>query len=137
MCKGFVFSITIEERESERECMLARALRENHLRFRKSSKGRSFRVGSKVFEIEVEKKKGRMQAIILGPESLEFLLESLTQCNKEVKAGRWERGWKENGRSYSLRRKGTLVYNGGDVTEYGSSHCKTRKKARRDDLAEA
>ena len=67
-----------------------------------------------MFEIEVEEKKDIMQAIIvemkrgiscwvkLGLESLGFLLESLTQCNKEVKVGRWERGWKENGRSYSL-----------------------------------
>ena len=71
---------------------------------------------SKVFEIEVEEKKGKLQAIIvkrkrgisfwvrLGPASLGFFLESLIQCIKEVKAGRWERGWKENERSYSLVR---------------------------------
>ena len=90
--------------------------RENRSGFRKSLKGPSFRVESKVFEIEVEEKKDIMQAIIvemkrgiscwvkLGLESLGFLLESLTQCNKEVKVGRWERGWKENWRSYFLVR---------------------------------
>lgn len=90
--------------------------RENRSGFRKSLKGPSFRVESKVFEIKVEEKKGIMQAIIverkkgiffwvkLEPESLGFLLESLNQSNIEVKTGRWERDWKENGRSYSLVR---------------------------------
>ena len=90
--------------------------RENRLELQKSSKGRSFRLESKVFEIEVEEKKCIMQAIIverkkgiffwvkLEPESLGFLLESLNQSNIEVKTGRWERDWKENGRSYSLVR---------------------------------
>ena len=69
-----------------------------------------------MFEIKVEEKKGRPQATLverkrgisswvrLGLTSLGIFLESLNQCIKEVKAGRWERGWKENGRSYSLVR---------------------------------
>ena len=69
-----------------------------------------------MFEIEVEERNGRPQAIIverkrgisswvrLGPVSLGIFLESLNQCIKEEKAGKWERGWKENGRSYSLVR---------------------------------
>ena len=62
-----------------------------------------------MFEIEVEERNGRPQAIIverkrgisswvwLGPVSLGIFLESLNQCIKEEKVGKWERGWKENG----------------------------------------
>lgn len=42
-----------------------RVEREYRSGFRKSLKGRSFRVESKVFEIEVDEKKGRLQAIIM------------------------------------------------------------------------
>ena len=31
-------------------------------------------------------------------------MESLDHCIKDGKGGKWERGWKENGRSYSLVR---------------------------------
>lgn len=38
----------------------------------------------------------------VGTRESRFLLESLLHCIKEMKVGRWEREWKENGRSYSL-----------------------------------
>ena len=78
-------------------------------------KGR-FGVESKTFEIEVEKKKGKLQATILerkrgisswirlGPESLGLFLECLVHCSKDMSVGKWERKWKENGRAYSLLR---------------------------------
>ena len=95
------------ERERERECKSNGRKRESmHVNecvervyrsgFWKSSKGRSFEVESKMFEIEVEEKKGILQAIIverkrgisswvkLGLESLGFFLENLTQCIKKV-----------------------------------------------------
>ena len=71
---------------------------------------------SKTFKIGVEEKKGKTQVIIveskggvsswvrLGPMSVEVFLDSLNQCIKEEKNGKWERGWKENGRTYSLVR---------------------------------
>ena len=71
---------------------------------------------SKVFEIDAEEKKGKIQVAIwekkkgisswvrLGSASLGFLLESLDHCIKNGKGGKWEREWKESGRSYSLLR---------------------------------
>ena len=71
---------------------------------------------SKTFEIEVEKKKSKLQATILerkrgisswirlGPESLGLFLECLVHCSKDMSVGKWERKWKENGRAYSLLR---------------------------------
>ena len=124
---------------------------------------------SKTFEIEVQDKKGKLQAIIverkrrisswvkLGPKSLGFFLECLLLCIKDTRTGKWERRWKENGRSYSLvrdenkgvlspvrhcgpgeeklqhlhperqRSKGWLVFNGRDLTELGCNHWKDRK----------
>eukprot|EP00261_Vitis_vinifera_P035620 XP_019076863.1 PREDICTED: uncharacterized protein LOC109122937 isoform X1 [Vitis vinifera] len=76
----------------------------------------SFVVESKTFEIDVEEKRGKIQVAIwekkkgisswvrLGSASLGFLLESLDHCIKDGKGGKWERDWKENGRSYSLVR---------------------------------
>ena len=98
------------ERESEGDKGENRA--ENQRRW----KGSRIRVESKVFEIEVEERKGKPQAIIverkrgisswvrLGSVSLEIFLESLNQCIKDEKEGKWERGWKENEISYSLVR---------------------------------
>ena len=65
-------------------------------------KGSSFGVESKTFEVEVEEKKGKLQATIvgrkrgislwvkLGPESLGLFLECLLLCIKETRAGKWE-----------------------------------------------
>ncbi|WJZ90120.1 hypothetical protein VitviT2T_009289 [Vitis vinifera] len=87
--------------------------REENRRRRKEG---SFGVESKTFKIGVEEKKGKTQVIIveskggvsswvrLGPMSVEVFLDSLNQCIKEEKNGKWERGWKENGRTYSLVR---------------------------------
>ena len=80
-----------------------------------SRKGR-FSVESKTFEIEVEEKKGKMQAMIverkrgisswirMGPESLGLFLEGLVHCSKDTSVGKWGRNWKENGRAYSMVR---------------------------------
>ena len=81
---------------------------------RRGRKEGSFGVESKTFEIGVEEKKGKTQVIIveskggvsswvrLGPMSVEVFLDSLNQCIKEEEIRKWERGWKENGRTYSL-----------------------------------
>ncbi|KAL6338279.1 hypothetical protein AAG906_018550 [Vitis piasezkii] len=83
--------------------------------YRRRKEG-SFGVESKTFKIGVEEKKGKTQVIIveskggvsswvrLGPMSVEVFLDSLNQCIKEEKNGKWERGWKENRRTYSLVR---------------------------------
>ena len=67
-----------------------------------------------MFEIGIEERKGKPQVIIveskrgvsswvrMGPMSVGFFLEGLNQCIKDGKEGKWERGWKEKGRSYSL-----------------------------------
>ena len=83
---------------------------------RRSWKDCCFGVESKEFEIGVEEKKGKPQVVIveskrgvtswvrLGLVSVGFLVESLNQCIKDEREGKWERGWKENGRMYSLVR---------------------------------
>ncbi|RVW55650.1 LINE-1 retrotransposable element ORF2 protein [Vitis vinifera] len=85
-------------------------------RGRKKRKEGRFGVESKFFEIGVEEKQGRFQVVIeeskggvsswvrLGPRSVEALLDSLKQCIKAEDKGKWERGWRENGRVYSLVR---------------------------------
>ena len=85
-------------------------------RGRKKRKEGRFGVESKFFEIGVEEKQGRFQVVIeeskggvsswvrLGPRSVEALLDSLNQCVKAEDKGKWERGWRENGRVYSLVR---------------------------------
>ena len=81
---------------------------------RRRRKESSFIVESKVFEIVLEERKGQLQVIIvekkrgasswvrLGSESLGFFVEGLNHCIKDKKEGKWGRGWKEKGRSYSL-----------------------------------
>ncbi|RVW74016.1 hypothetical protein CK203_055875 [Vitis vinifera] len=83
---------------------------------RRKRERNSFVVESKIFEIDAEEKRGKIQVAIwekkkgisswvrLGSASLGFLLESLDHCIKDGKGGKWERDWKENGRSYSLVR---------------------------------
>ena len=75
---------------------------------------RSFRVESKTFEVESERKKGRTQIFIvekkggvsswvkLGPASLGPLMEGLGFCIKDTRTGHWEKFWQENGRTFSL-----------------------------------
>ncbi|RVW93980.1 hypothetical protein CK203_034040 [Vitis vinifera] len=99
------------ERESEGDEGDTRE--ENRRRRRKEG---SFGVESKTFEIGVEEKQGKTQVVIveskggvsswvrLGPMSVEVFLDSLNQCIKEEEMGKWERGWRENGRTYSLVR---------------------------------
>ena len=83
---------------------------------RKSFRKGGFRVESKSFEVEVEEKKGKLQATIVerkrgisswirvGPVSLGFFFYCLVLCIKDMRTGKWERKWKENGRAYSLVR---------------------------------
>ena len=83
--------------------------------------GKSFRKGgfgveSKSFEVEVEEKRGRLQATIverkrgisswirLGPASLGLFLDCLVLCIEDVRTAKWVRKWQENGRAYSLVR---------------------------------
>ena len=82
----------------------------------KSFKKGGFGVESKSFEVEVEEKKGRLQATIvewkkgislwirLGSASLGLFLDCLVLCIKDVRMVKWVRKWKENGRAYSLVR---------------------------------
>ena len=89
---------------------------ESHARLGKNVRKGVFGVESKTFEVEVEERRGRLQATIverkggisswvkLGPVSIGIVLECLTQCIEDVRMGRWVREWKENGREYSLSR---------------------------------
>ncbi|KAJ9700790.1 hypothetical protein PVL29_006215 [Vitis rotundifolia] len=52
----------------------------------------------------VERKRGVSSWVKLGPASLVFLVESLGLCIKDSGKGKWERSWKENGRSFMLVR---------------------------------
>ncbi|RVW15025.1 Retrovirus-related Pol polyprotein from transposon RE2 [Vitis vinifera] len=82
-----------------------------------STLGFQFVVESKVFEVEAEERKGKIQVIIsenkggilswvhLGPASVGLFIEGLIQCIRDGKEGRWESGWKEKGRNYSLVRE--------------------------------
>ena len=83
---------------------------------RKSLRKSSFGVESKTFEVEVEEKKGKLQATIverkrgisswikLRLESLGLFVECLVLCIKDTRIGKWERKWKEKGRANSLVR---------------------------------
>ena len=87
---------------------------EVHARLRKSVKKGGFGVESKSFEVEVEEKRGRLQATIverkggisswirLGPASLGVFLECLVLSIEDVRTAKWVRKWQENGRAYSL-----------------------------------
>ena len=71
---------------------------------------------SKAFELEMVERGGKTQIIIteskkgvsswvrMGLTSVGFFLEGLHQCIEDVKEERWEKGWKEMGRSFSLVR---------------------------------
>ena len=54
--------------------------------------------------IIVESKRGVLPWVRLGSASVGFFLEGLYQCLEDVKEGKWEKGWKEKGRSFSLVR---------------------------------
>ena len=103
-----------EMRESERACESDSDEGESQAENRRKRKGSSFWVGSKVFEVGVEERKGKSHVFIveskrgvsswvrLGPANVGLFLEGLYQCIKDGKEGKWEKGWKEKGRSYSL-----------------------------------
>ncbi|KAL6326002.1 hypothetical protein AAG906_038494 [Vitis piasezkii] len=94
---------------------------ESHARPGKNVRKGGFGVESKTFEVEVEERRGRLQATIverkggisswvrLGPVSLGIVLDCLILSIEDVRMGRWVREWQENGREYSL----TCDYNRG------------------------
>ena len=104
-------------RESESEHASDGDEGESRAENRGKRKGSRFVVEPKVFEVEAEERKGKIQVTIaeskggvsswvrLGPASVGFFTAGLVQCIRDGKEGRWERGWKEKGRSYSLARE--------------------------------
>ncbi|KAL6330900.1 hypothetical protein AAG906_009328 [Vitis piasezkii] len=119
----------MEERERARERKIARERESggdegsteivegvSHARPGKNVRKGGFGVESKRFEVEVEERRGRLHATIverkggisswvrLGPVSLGIVLDCLILSIEDVRMGRWEREWKENGREYSLTR---------------------------------
>ncbi|RVW44145.1 hypothetical protein CK203_089388 [Vitis vinifera] len=77
-------------------------------------KGNRVVVESKLFEEETEERNGKRHVVIseskgelvswvrLGPASVGLVLEGLSQCLRNGEEGRWEKGWKEKGRFYSM-----------------------------------
>ncbi|RVW44704.1 hypothetical protein CK203_081810 [Vitis vinifera] len=104
-------------RESEGDPAREGGEGESRAENRGKRKRSSFVVESKLFEVVAEERYGRSHAIIseskggvvswvrLGSGSVGQLIEGLIQCAKEGKDGRWEKGWNEKGRSYSLVRE--------------------------------
>ncbi|RVW84973.1 hypothetical protein CK203_037668 [Vitis vinifera] len=104
-------------RESESEHTSEGKEGDSRAENRGKRKGSRFVVESKVLEVEAEERKGKIQVIIseskgellswvrLGPASVGLFIEGLTQCIRDGKEGRWEKGWKEKGRTYSLVRE--------------------------------
>ena len=89
---------------------------ESHARPRKNVRKGGFGMESKTFEVEVEERRGRLQAIIverkggisswvrLGSASLGIVLNCLILSIEDVRMVKWVRKWQENGRDYSLMR---------------------------------
>ena len=83
---------------------------------RRKRKTRSFGVESKSFELEMEERRGKTLITIteskkgvsswvrMGMFSVGLFMEGLHQCIEDVNEGRWEKGWKEKGRNFSLVR---------------------------------
>ncbi|RVW27454.1 hypothetical protein CK203_094368 [Vitis vinifera] len=81
---------------------------------RRKRKTRSFGVESKSFELEMEERRGKTLITIteskkgvsswvrMGMFSVGLFMEGLHQCIEDVNEGRWEKGWKEKGRNFSL-----------------------------------
>ena len=53
----------------------------------------------------VESKRGVSSWVRLGPTSVRLFLEGLDRCVKNGNEDKWEKGWKEKGRSYSMVRE--------------------------------
>ena len=118
------------ERESEGDPASEGGEGESRAENRGKRRRSSFVVESKMFEVVAEERNSKSHAIIseskggivswvrLGPTSVGILIEGLNQCAKDGKDGRWEKGWKEKGRLYSLvreaNRAGSFVRLGGD-----------------------
>ena len=93
-------------------------------------------VESKVFEVEAEERKGKIHVFIseskgellswvcLGPASVGLVIEGLIQCMRDGKEGRWEKGWKEKGRNYSLMRE---VNRAGSFIRLGVTNMEKRR----------
>ncbi|RVW61925.1 hypothetical protein CK203_064910 [Vitis vinifera] len=101
--------------ESERDRQRWEMHRAENRRKRKTS---SFGVESKTFELEMvekggstltitESKKGVSSWVRMGPNSVGLFMEGLQQCIEDMRAGKWEKRWKEKDRRFSMVR----VYN--------------------------
>ena len=102
------------EREGDGECDGEEEEEKSASQIRR--KESRFTVESKVFEIVVEERRGKIQGRIvekkggasswvrLGLDSLAFFLEGLNLCIKGEEETRWGREWKEQGRVYSMTR---------------------------------
>ena len=107
----------MRERESEGVHAIESKEGECRTENRGRRKGNRFVVESKVFEVEAEERNGKRHVVIseskgelvswvrLGPVSVGLFIEGLTQCMRNGEEGRWEKGWKEKGRSYSMVRE--------------------------------
>ena len=96
-------------RESESEQASNGNEGESRAENRGKRKGSSFVVESKVFEVGVEERKGKIQVNIveskggvsswarLGPASVRFFTEGLIQCIRDGKEGRWEGDGRKKG----------------------------------------
>ncbi|RVW73946.1 hypothetical protein CK203_053157 [Vitis vinifera] len=68
-----------------------------------------------------ESKKGVSSWVRMGMYNVGLFMEGLHQCIEDVKEGRWEKGWKEKGRNFSLGKggKGGMVGDGGGSLSVG------------------
>ena len=79
----------------------------------------------KSFDVEVEEQKGKVQATIvemkggisswirLGPKSIGFFFDGLVICIKDVGSGKWERKWRESGKTTlwcEIKIKGSVFF---------------------------
>ncbi|RVW16953.1 hypothetical protein CK203_070640 [Vitis vinifera] len=56
--------------------------------------------------VVISESKGELVSWVrLGPASVGLFLEGLSQCLRNGEEGRWEKGWKEKGRSYCMVRE--------------------------------
>lgn len=105
-----------KEVENERAIEAAGGENARRAENRRKRKTRCFGVESKSFEMEMverggktlititESKKGVSSWVRMGTYSVGLLMEGLHQCIKDAREERWEKNWKEKGRSFSLVR---------------------------------
>ncbi|RVW83935.1 hypothetical protein CK203_042060 [Vitis vinifera] len=114
---GLISELIERERVRVRVSWGRKQRRESRAENRGRRKGNRVVVESKLFEVETEERNGKRHVVIskskgelvswvrLGPASVGLVLEGLSQCLRNGEEGRWEKGWKEKGRLYSMRGK--------------------------------